>query len=85
MRFVYNKSSFDDMYDIIKDNRKSFCDGVVHGFQGNSSQLKDLLELDLYIGICGASLITEEKSYVVKEIPLDRLIVETGSPGNEIS
>ena len=39
-----------------------------------------MLELGLYIGVSGCSLKAEENMAVVQNIPLDRLLFETGLP-----
>ena len=54
--------------------------GVVHSFTGTLDELKELVEMGLFIGVNGCSLKTEENLAVVKEIPLDRLLLETDSP-----
>ncbi|KAG0169775.1 TatD DNase [Apophysomyces sp. BC1034] len=63
---------------MVKANRHKFTHGVVHSFTGTIEEMQKLVELDLYIGINGCSLKTEENLKVVKEIPEDRLMFETG-------
>jgi TatD DNase family protein len=55
----------------------------VHCFTGNKSALFSYLDLDLYIGITGwicDERRGEELQNIVKNIPLDRLMVETDAP-----
>jgi TatD DNase family protein len=63
---------------MVKHHRNDFTDGVVHSFTGSMEQMERLLELGLYIGINGCSLKTAENLEVVKAIPQDRIMIETG-------
>lgn len=54
--------------------------GLVHSFTGTVEEMQKLVDMGLDIGVNGCSLKTEENLAVVKEIPLDRLQIETDGP-----
>ncbi|KAK6518882.1 hypothetical protein TWF281_003573 [Arthrobotrys megalospora] len=58
--------------------------GLVHSFTGTLEEMKILVENGYDIGINGCSLKTEENLAVVKEVPLERLQIETDGPWCEI-
>lgn len=78
--FLHSRSSESDFYDIVKAHRDEFPGGVVHCFTGSAKEMKDLIDLDLYIGVSGLSFKTEENIDVVKQIPLDKILVGTDCP-----
>jgi TatD DNase family protein len=82
--FLHNRNTGDDFYNLVKANRHKFKHGVVHSFTGSLEEMKKLIELDLYIGVNGCSLKTEENLQVVREIPEDKLVIETDAPWCDI-
>ena len=64
---------------IVKENRSKFSSGVVHSFTGDEEELHALLAMDLYIGVNGCSLKTKENLEIAKQVPLDRIMLETGT------
>jgi len=70
--------------EILKEAKKKFdFTGLIHCFSSESLEFaKSCLDLGLYISISG--IVTFKKALalqeVVKQVPLDRLLVETDSP-----
>lgn len=54
--------------------------GLVHSFTGTVEEMRRMVELGLDVGVNGCSMKTEENVTVVREIPLDRLQIETDGP-----
>lgn len=78
--YLHSRSTEGDFVRIVKENRHRFSSGLVHSFTGTAEEVKELVDLDLYIGLNGCSLKTEENLEVVKTIPLDRIMIETDCP-----
>jgi TatD DNase family protein len=56
--------------------------GVLHSFNGNLETAQKALALNFYIGVTGPVTYknAEEKRQIVRQIPLERLLIETDSP-----
>jgi len=80
--FLHSRAAHRDFIDILRSRSEDWKEkgGVVHSFTGTKEELEEILELEgkLYVGINGCSLKTEEGLEVVKRIPLERLMLETG-------
>ena len=64
--YLHSRSTNGDFTKIIKENRHRFSTGVVHSFTGTAEEAKEFVSLDLYIGLNGCSLKTQENIDVVK-------------------
>ena len=82
--YLHSRNTGGDFARIVRQYRDSFSKGVVHSFTGDLIELRELLDLDLYIGVNGCSLKTPENIDVVRAIPLDKLLIETDCPYCEI-
>ena len=56
--------------------------GVLHSFNGNLETAQKAIELNFYIGITGPVTYknAEEKRQIIRQLPLDQLLIETDSP-----
>ncbi|KAI0181721.1 hypothetical protein GGR52DRAFT_525936 [Hypoxylon sp. FL1284] len=57
---------------------------VVHSFTGSAAEARELADLGLYVGTNGCSFKTADNCAVVRDIPLDRLMLETDGPWCEV-
>jgi len=56
----------------------------VHSFTGTATELRSVLDLGYHVGVNGCSMKTEENLEIVKQIPLERMCIETDCPYCEI-
>lgn len=54
--------------------------GVIHSFSGRWSQAEQYLAMGFYLGFNGIITFARDYDRVVKEMPLDRLLLETDCP-----
>ena len=56
--------------------------GVLHSFNGNLDTAQKAMDLNFYIGITGPVTYknAEEKRHIIRQLPLERLLIETDSP-----
>ncbi|XP_074264546.1 uncharacterized protein LOC141587029 [Silene latifolia] len=83
--FLHMREAAADFCEILDRNKSSFVAGVAHSFTGSAEDRDKLLSFsNLYLGVNGCSLKTAENLEVVKEIPVDKMMIETDSPYCEI-
>ena len=81
--FLHSRDAFPRFGEILNEYREKIPKAVAHCFTGEKAELHAYLDLGLYIGITG--WICDERRgahllQLVREIPADRLMLETDSP-----
>ena len=76
---VHDREAHADTLEILKKYKPK---GVLHCFSGSAEMAREIVALGMYIGIGGSVTFKNARKLpeVVKEIPLDRLLLETDCP-----
>jgi TatD DNase family protein len=82
--YLHSRNTNGDFTRIVRENRHKFSEGVVHSFTGDVGEMREILELGLYIGINGCSMKTAENVEVVRQVPIEKMMIETDCPYCEI-
>lgn len=78
---IHSRESFDEIFEILENYKKSNLRGVFHSFSGNLEQANKAIELGFFLGING--IVTFKNSGLDKtiaEVPLEKLMLETDAP-----
>ena len=79
---IHTRNAREDTLAILRDGGAEKCGGVIHCFTEDQAFADAAMELGFYISISGIVTFRQatELKEVVKNIPLDRLLIETDSP-----
>lgn len=78
---IHCREAFDEVFEVLLQERDDRLKGIFHCFTGNLEQAKLAIDLGFYLGIGG--VVTYKNGgldKVLKELPLDKLVLETDSP-----
>ncbi|EDR26087.1 hypothetical protein, conserved [Entamoeba dispar SAW760] len=78
--FFHCRKSWSDLCQLNKELGYNGCKGVVHCFDGTEEEMNQILNEGWDIGVTGNSLQTIELLNVMKQIPIERLHIETDCP-----
>lgn len=81
--FLHERDAHEAFVHILSDYLPTLSGGVAHCFTGTAAQARRYVELGLHVGITG--WICDERRgeslrEAVREIPLERLLIETDAP-----
>ena len=76
---IHDREAHADTLEMLKQYKPK---GVVHSFSGSVEMSKEIFKLGMYIGISGVITFKNARKLpdVVKEMPLDRFLLETDAP-----
>jgi TatD DNase family protein len=71
--------AYADLYEILKNNPVEKR-GVIHSFVGSYKTAKKFIDLGYWIGINGVVTYSESFDKLIKETPLEKIVLETDCP-----
>ncbi|MGM0838783.1 MAG: TatD family hydrolase [Bacillota bacterium] len=79
---IHNRDATADVVEILKEENAKEVGGIMHCFTGSLEVAKECMEMNFYISFGGPVTFKNAKKpkEVVKEIPLDMLLIETDCP-----
>jgi TatD DNase family protein len=78
---LHSRKSLNELFNILKDYKKTSLTGVFHCFPGNVIEAKKAIDFGFFIGIGGVvTYKNSDMAEVVKNISLNNIILETDSP-----
>jgi TatD DNase family protein len=77
---IHDRDAHEDTLNVIKEFKN--VRGVLHCYSGSVEFAREVLKLDYYLGFTGVVTFKNARKIVevVKEIPMDRMLVETDCP-----
>lgn len=81
--YLHERDAHSQLFEMLRTYRDHLSGAILHCFTGDKKALYRYLDLDLYIGITGWACDErrgKELLKLVKDIPADRLILETDAP-----
>lgn len=79
---IHDREAHGDLFNIVRQEKAGEFGGIMHCFSGSWELAKEALRMNFYISIAGPVTYKNARQLpeVVKNCPLDRLLIETDSP-----
>ncbi|MFA9423741.1 MAG: TatD family hydrolase [Sedimentibacter sp.] len=79
---VHDRDAHEDVFKIMKEEHYDGTRGILHCYSSSVEMAREFIKLGFYISLGGPVTFKKSKTpkLVAKEIPLDKLLIETDSP-----
>ena len=79
---VHNRDAHEDVLRIMKEEHYDGVRGILHCYSGSAELSREFIKLGFYISLGGPVTFKNAKApkLVAKEVPFDKLLIETDSP-----
>jgi TatD DNase family protein len=79
---IHDREAHNETIAMLREAHPGEIEGVIHCFSGDQRTARAFLDMGFYLSIPGTVTFKNAEAYqdMVKELPLDRLLLETDSP-----
>jgi len=79
---IHDREAHQEVLKILQEEKAETMGGVIHCFSGDWEMAKACLDMGFYISIPGTITFKKSEEYhkLVRDLPLDRMLVETDCP-----
>ncbi|MFS0725089.1 TatD family hydrolase [Paenibacillus sp. 1P07SE] len=79
---IHNRDAHEDIVNILREENAKEIGGVMHCFSGSWETARQCLDMNFYISLGGPVTFKNARvpKEVLKNVPLDRLLIETDCP-----
>ena len=77
---IHCRNAYENLIQILKDENAKDIGGDIHFFAGSWDIAKQFLDLGFYLSFTGVLTFARDYDEVVRNMPMDRIMVETDSP-----
>ncbi len=75
---IHCRDAYEDTFSILSQEKE--VRGVMHSFLSSTKNAKKFLDLGLYLGFNGIITFARDYDKVIKETPLEKILIETDAP-----
>jgi TatD DNase family protein len=79
---VHDRDAHEETMEVLRSEKAEDCGGIIHCFSGDLDMAKKCIDIGFCISVPGSITYRNAESFqkIVKELPLDSLLVETDAP-----
>lgn len=79
---IHNRKATEDIIEILQEEKANEIGGIMHCYSDSPDYIQTFLDMNFYISLGGPVTFKNAKlpKEVAKQIPLDRLLIETDAP-----
>ena len=77
---IHCRNAYEDVLQILRDEHAEEIGGDIHFFAGSWDTARQFLNLGFYLSFTGVITFARDYDEVVRNAPLDRIMVETDAP-----